>query len=95
MIHFAKWKIVLILIVCALGLIYAAPNLLLDREASEIWAEEAPAWLPGRQVNLGLDLQGGSHLLLRVDWESIVRERLESVVDSLRTSLRGADIGYP
>jgi len=93
MVHFQKWKIVLVLAVCALGLIYAAPNLL-GRDTVSGWAESLPRWLPVQQVNLGLDLQGGSHLLLRVEVDAVVQERLTSLVDGLRTELRAARIGY-
>jgi preprotein translocase subunit SecD len=89
MVYFAKWKIVLVLVVCALGLIYAAPNYLVEDEA-----EGLPSWVPHKKVTLGLDLQGGSHLLLEVETGAVLRERLESVVDSIRTALRGEKIGY-
>lgn len=93
MVYFAKWKIILVLLVCALGVIYAAPNLL-SRERVDSWSEELPGWLPVRQVNLGLDLRGGSHLLLEVDYRAVITERMESLVDTLRGELRSADIGY-
>lgn len=93
MVYFAKWKVVLVLLVCALGIIYAAPNLL-SREQVASWSEELPGWLPVRQVNLGLDLRGGSHLLLEVDYRAVIAERMESLVDTLRGELRAADIGY-
>ncbi|MFQ5955262.1 MAG: protein translocase subunit SecD [Kiloniellales bacterium] len=89
MVYFAKWLSVLILVVCGLGLIYAAPNLMFDEEP-----EDLPFWVPHKQVTLGLDLQGGSHLLLEVDTAAVIRERLEGVVDSLRTTLRRQKIGY-
>lgn len=93
MVYFAKWKIGLILAICLAGILYAAPNLL-DRQQMEEWAQDVPGWAPGRQVNLGLDLRGGSHLLLRVDYPAVIEERLEAVIDALRTRLRAADIGY-
>ncbi len=89
MVYFAKWKIILVVAVCALGILYAAPNLLDRRTAAEI-SQVLPEWMPTRQINLGLDLRGGSHLLLRVDWEAVVAERLESLADSLRSQLRSA-----
>ncbi len=89
MIYFAKWKIALVLAVCLAGLAFAAPNLV-PRET----AESLPGWLPRKQVNLGLDLQGGSHLLLEVDSAAVVRELMESVVDSIRVELRQARIRY-
>ena len=89
MIYFAKWKIGLVVAVCVLGLAFAVPNFLASRTAASL-----PAWLPHKQVSLGLDLQGGSHLLLEVDVGAVVKERLESVVDSIRVELRKARIRY-
>ncbi len=93
MIHYPRWKIILVLLVCLTGGLYAAPNAF-DRNAVEAWSESLPAWVPGRQINLGLDLQGGSHLLLEVEYEVLIGERLEAAVEQLRTQLRAEDIGY-
>lgn len=89
MLYFATWKTVLILLVCAVGAAFAAPNLL-DRRT----AESIPSWLPHRQISLGLDLQGGSHLLLEVDTRTVIRESLETTVDAVRAALREARIRY-
>ncbi len=89
MIYFARWKIILIVAACLLGTLYAAPNLL-SRQAARDLAQNLPAWLPTRQISLGLDLRGGSHLLLRVEWEAVLTERLDSLVDTLRSRLRSA-----
>ena len=89
MLHFPRWKIVLVALVVVLGVVYSLPNLF-PRSA----VEGLPDWLPNRQINLGLDLQGGSHLLLEVDVDAVVRERLESLVDEVRLALRGERIGY-
>lgn len=91
MIYFAAWKKILVAAVCALGIGFAFPNLLDDGTL-----EGVPSWLPNQKVNLGLDLQGGSHLLLEVDVASVFRERQEGVVDAVRASLRRATprIGY-
>ncbi|MBU0723460.1 MAG: protein translocase subunit SecD [Alphaproteobacteria bacterium] len=89
MLHFPKWKIVLVLAICFLGIAYATPNLL-DRSVTE----KLPSWLPNQQINLGLDLQGGAHLLLEVDVNAVTRERMESVLDLTRLELRKARIGY-
>ena len=59
MVYFAKWKIIFVIIICAMGIAFSAPNFLNKR-----FAENLPKWLPHKQVSLGLDLQGGSHLLL-------------------------------
>lgn len=89
MLGFARWKIILTLTVCLLGAALAAPNLLSRQQA-----EALPSWLPHRQISLGLDLQGGSHLLLQVDVQAVVRERMESLLESIRDELRKARIRY-
>ena len=89
MLGFARWKIILTLAVCLLGAALAAPNLLSRQQA-----EALPSWLPHRQISLGLDLQGGSHLLLQVDVQAVVRERMELLLESMRDELRKARIRY-
>jgi preprotein translocase subunit SecD len=89
MLYFGKWKIALIAVIILLGFGFAAPNLLSSRTA-----ESLPDWLPRKQISLGLDLQGGSHLLMEVDIDTVTREWLTSVVDSVRIELRKERIGY-
>lgn len=89
MVYFAKWKIALVIAVCLLGAAFAAPNLI-SRNA----ADNLPSWVPSQQISLGLDLQGGSHLLLEVEAQTVINERLESLVDTIRTSLRAERIRY-
>ena len=91
MVYFAKWKIILVLAVCALGLVYATPNLLPAQTVSS-WQESLPGFLPTRQINLGLDLQGGAHLLLRVEHEEVMDRRVESLINGARNALRGTGI---
>ena len=85
MLYFARWKVAAILGVIALGVLLCLPNLF-PRASLPGWAQ--------RQVNLGLDLRGGSYLLLEVDLNAVVRERVESLADGARTRLRNANIGY-
>ncbi len=89
MIYFAKWKIAFVLAVCGLGFIFSTPNFL-NKEI----AEGLPSWLPYKQVSLGLDLQGGSHLLLEVDFDSVIKEQLESLIDTMRVELRKGKVRY-
>jgi preprotein translocase subunit SecD len=89
MVYFAKWKIALVLAVCLLGLLFSLPNFL-----SRAQLDAMPHWLPREQVSLGLDLRGGSHLLLEVGTRAVIREHLESVVDGMRNELRKAQIAY-
>ncbi|MBT3559053.1 MAG: protein translocase subunit SecD [Rhodospirillales bacterium] len=89
MIYFAKWKIFAILGICVLGLAFAAPNFLDQRTSDSL-----PDWLPHKQVSLGLDLQGGSHLLLEVQSDNVIQDDLEAIIDSVRTDLRKERIKY-
>ena len=89
MLQFPTWKILLVALVCLLGLVYAAPNLFERNSFGDV-----PTGVPGRQINLGLDLQGGSYLLLEVDARVVVQERLEAIVETARRELRDAKIGY-
>jgi preprotein translocase subunit SecD len=93
MIHIARWKKILVIAVCVLSFIYASPNLL-DKQAREHLEATKPGWMPVRSVNLGLDLQGGSHLLLQVEVDRVLDEREDALVQSLRSELRDQKIGY-
>ena len=50
--------------------------------------------LPQNQLVLGLDLRGGSHLLLDVDFETYAKDQMEMVSDAIRKDLRSKRIGY-
>ena len=89
MLHFSRAKILLILATLAVGLLFVAPNFLSAEGAAGM-----PNWMPHKQINLGLDLQGGSHLLLEVDTQAVIQERLETLEGEIRTKLRAEFIGY-
>src|SRR4051812_42993422 len=89
MLYFANWKIILICAACAAGVLLSIPNLFTDTQLAGL-----PSWLPHKQVSLGLDLRGGSYLLLQVDIAAAERERLNSVEESVRNALRNAKVGY-
>src|SRR4051794_7842648 len=84
MMYFTPLKTAVILGLCLLGAILCIPNL---------FAAPAP-WLPWRTVHLGLDLRGGSYLLLEVDMKAVIKERLDSMVDGVRQALRPGGIFY-
>lgn len=85
MLYFARWKVAAILGVIALGILLCLPNFL-PRSALPSWAQ--------RQISLGLDLRGGSYLLLEVDLNRVAHDRLEAIADGARTRLRQNNIGY-
>ena len=87
--YIVRWKAAVVVLICLLGLAFCLPSLV-SRET----AERLPDWLPHRQINLGLDLRGGSHILLQVEGEAVIRERLEGLADGLRDELRKANIIY-
>ncbi|MBC6439856.1 MAG: protein translocase subunit SecD [Rhodospirillales bacterium] len=88
MLQFPPWKIWTVVIVCALGLAFALPNVL-PRET----AESLPTWLPHKQISLGLDLSGGAHLVVQVDAEAYVEDRINTVEIEIRQALRDERIG--
>src|ERR1700722_8605134 len=93
MVYLERWKVSLIIAVCALALLYSAPNIL-GRQSVAWLQKHTPAFFPNQTVNLGLDLRGGSYLLLEVATDTVVDEAMQSLVDQTRTELRGAKIGY-
>ena len=89
MLYFANWKVLLICAVCALGVLASLPNLFTPAQLAHV-----PRFIPHQQVALGLDLRGGSYLLLEVDVAAAQRDRLNAIIDSVRNALRDAKIGY-
>jgi preprotein translocase subunit SecD len=92
MFQIPTWKRVLIIGAVLLALLYAAPNLFPKGEEGAL--AKLPAFLPHKTVNLGLDLQGGSHILLQVDLSTMVKQQSEDLISSLRPALREKKIGY-
>ena len=89
MLEISKWKLFLVLSVCFLGIYYLIPNFYEKTEVTGL-----PNYISKKQVNLGLDLQEGSHLLLEVDTKAVLKERSEYLVDELRSILRKGKIKY-
>lgn len=93
MMHMSRWTRIAVLFACVISFVYAAPNLL-DKQTREHLETTMPGWMPVKSVNLGLDLQGGSHLLLQVDLDNVLEDRQDSLVQTLRPELREAKIPY-
>ncbi len=66
-----SWKLILVIIVVIAAVIYILPSI-------------KPTWWPHKKINLGLDLQGGMHLVLEVDTE----KALESTIERIRLEIR-------
>ena len=89
MIYFSNTKILSILLVIFIALMFAVPNFFTKDQLNSF-----PSFIPKQQVNLGLDLQGGSHLLLEVDTVEIIKERLENLNSDVRRVLKKNNIQY-
>ena len=88
MLQFESWKKLVVILITVLGIVYAAPNVMPGDD------DIAGGVLPGQKINLGLDLQGGSHLLLRVDMDVVAQERLEGVAETIRRDFRAKKIRF-
>jgi len=89
MLTLSRWKIIVVTLAVIFGLVFTLPNLLPQRALDAL-----PGWVPKQKLNLGLDLQGGSYLLMEVDTAALRRERLTNLVEDVRTSLRGEQIAF-
>ncbi|MFN3559438.1 MAG: protein translocase subunit SecD [Brevundimonas sp.] len=88
MIHLSRWKVILLALSLVFGLLFAAPNMLSESQRAAL-----PGWLPKNVLNLGLDLQGGSYLLLEVDVPAMREKRLTNLAEDARTVLSEASVG--
>ncbi len=87
--YMARWKVFLIMLVCLGGVWFVIPNLL-----SKSALEKTSPWLPQTQIRLGLDLQGGSHILMEVDVKTFINDYMDSLLESTRLFLRQEKISY-
>lgn len=82
MLHFSPAKILATIAICLAGALVALPNVF-SRETVQAW----PSWLPHKQMPLGLDLQGGAHLLLAMDSAQLRKDWLTSIAGDARRTL--------
>lgn len=83
----SKWVAVLYGLIVLIGVIIALPNFFTQQQL-----EAMPSWFPKRQVTLGLDLRGGSYLVLEVDAATLKKDRIRSLLDDARSKLRAERI---
>src|SRR3954447_21903192 len=84
MLEFPRWKVWLVSLVVAIGVFFSIPSLIAGTPLAGQW----PKWAPHAKINLGLDLAGGSHLLLEADSRDAQKQRLQSMEDAVSTALR-------
>ncbi|GAB4351163.1 MAG: protein translocase subunit SecDF [Oricola sp.] len=89
MLYFSPWKTALIWLTVLVGILFAIPNLF-----SNATVQSFPGIMPQSKLALGLDLQGGVHLQLKLDRKELVAHRLETLRDDVRRVLREGGIGY-
>ncbi len=78
--NYPLWKVFVVLIILSLGIIFAIPSLL--------YQEDTGNWYLDNRLNLGLDLQGGSYLLLEVQTDVLIKEEFENFSDTIRIIAR-------
>ncbi|MEM8770560.1 MAG: protein translocase subunit SecD [Pseudomonadota bacterium] len=83
MLQFTKAQTAGILGLVVLGLLFAVPNFLSDETRAGL-----PGFVPKSTISLGLDLQGGSHLLLKVDTDKVIEDRLKATMTDIRREMR-------
>src|SRR5215213_4884807 len=88
MLYFTRWKALAIILTALVVCLFAVPNFF-PQEKVKTWP-----LLAQRHIVLGLDLQGGSYLLLEVDSNYVKKEKLDQVRDEVRRVLREAKLGY-
>jgi preprotein translocase subunit SecD len=88
MLHFTRWKALAIVLASAIICLLTIPSFLPPETVRSL-----PSFLQ-RKIVLGLDLQGGSHILLEVDTAAVQKEKTETLRDDVRRVLREARIGY-
>src|SRR3954454_18554124 len=88
MLYFSRWKAIATLLTALVICLFAVPNFF-----SEARLKSLPVCAQ-RHVVLGLDLQGGSHILLEVDLNDVRKQKVEALRDDVRNTLRTARVGY-
>lgn len=86
MLDFPRWKVLSIWALVLFGILLSIPSLL-PPSARDHW----PSFLPHAKISLGLDLAGGSHLLMEADQQDLIKQRLQSMEDMVSTEMGRAD----
>ena len=82
MLDFPRWKIASIIGALLFGILLAVPSLMPESTARQMGLGFAP------RINLGLDLAGGSHILLEADTADVAKSRLAAMEDTIRAEMR-------
>jgi preprotein translocase subunit SecD len=91
MLRIATWQVVAILALVAAAALLVVPSFL-EPQTMAALERTLPSWLPARPITLGLDLQGGAHLLMEVDKNQLVKGQVDQLRDDVRAKLREGKI---
>ena len=81
------WKAGLIVAVTVLSVWALVPSITYfrlpaaERNEASVFEKARPKWAPAKHLNLGLDLQGGIHLVMGVEVDRAVREKAVRLFD--------------
>jgi preprotein translocase subunit SecD len=89
MLKLPRWRVILCVVAILFGIVFTLPNVLPAKVAAGL-----PSWVPHQRLNLGLDLQGGSLLLLEVDTASLKAERLTNIAEDIQRTLHDQKIAF-
>jgi len=89
MLYFSRWKATATILTALIICFFAVPNFF-----PEATVKSWPKWAQ-RHIVLGLDLQGGSHILLEVDSNAVRKEKVETLRDDVRRVVRENRLGAP
>lgn len=92
MLRFSTWKTVAILLMTLAAVLIVAPSMVTAPHYEEL-KSRLPAWLVPPTIVLGLDLQGGSHVMLEVDKTDIINTQVKNLRDDVRRILREEKVG--
>ncbi len=87
MFRFPRWKVASIIAMSLIAILLVVPSFL-PKEVRESASQRLPSWVPFHSVVLGLDLQGGAHILLEIDSADVARTQVEALRDDVRRILR-------
>jgi preprotein translocase subunit SecD len=89
MLRLTRLKVIVCILAVLFGVVFTLPNVIPQKTLDTF-----PSWVPHQKLNLGLDLQGGSYLLLEVDTDSLKAERLTNLIEDVRNTLRDQGVIY-
>lgn len=89
MLQLPRWRVIVVIVATLLAILFSVPNVIPASTLATL-----PSWVPAQRLNLGLDLQGGSSLLLEVDLAALNREKTNDLMEDARSTLRDKKLDF-